>query len=100
MKPHDGEYDYAVSAPGAPVLAEAFGLDTNGNKLPAADNARLIGAAPTLLDALVTLTNTADGLSFREAEIEQVVGVTNWRVLRQHIEAARAAIAKATEGYV
>lgn len=30
--PHDGEYDFGISAAGVPVLAEAFGLDANGQK--------------------------------------------------------------------
>jgi hypothetical protein len=58
-------------------------------------NARLIAAAPELLDALRSLTNSADGLSFREEGVRSVVGNTNWRVLREHIDAARAVIAKA-----
>jgi hypothetical protein len=60
-------------------------------------NARLVAAAPVLLDALVSLTNSASGLSFRETAIETIVGLTNWRVLQQHIDDARAAITKATQ---
>lgn len=44
----DGAFDYAISADGAPVLAEAFGRDAKGGWPPAEANARLIAAAPDL----------------------------------------------------
>jgi hypothetical protein len=48
---HDGEYDYAISAEGVPVLAEAFGRSSDGGRPAAEANARLIAAAPALLEA-------------------------------------------------
>lgn len=53
--PHDGEFDYAISAEGVPCLAEAFGRSAIGGFAPAAENARLIAAAPELLEALKAL---------------------------------------------
>lgn len=46
-----------------------------------------------VLEALRKLTNEADGLSFREAEIKAIVGNTNWRNLRSRIEEARNLLA-------
>jgi hypothetical protein len=56
---------------------------------------RAVNSYDDMLAALVSLTNSADGLSFREEAIRAVVGNTNWRVLREHIEQARAAISRA-----
>ena len=44
------------------------------------------------LDTLRGLANAADGLSFRETEIRQIVGNTNWSVLRHWINEARAVL--------
>lgn len=57
-----------------------------------ASNAETTAGLEGLRDALLSLTNSADGLSFREAAIRQIIGNTNWNVLRVHIEAARAAL--------
>jgi hypothetical protein len=46
--PSDGEYDYAVSCEGAPVVAEAFGRAADGSLLPAEANAELIAEAFTV----------------------------------------------------
>jgi len=48
----DGAFDYAISAEGSLVLAEAFGRDAKGGWPPAEANARLIAAAPELLAML------------------------------------------------
>lgn len=49
-------------------------------------------------EALHRLTNSADGLSFREAEIREVIGNTNWAVLRDHIKEARSVLALSEGG--
>lgn len=49
---HDGQYDFAINATKAKVIAEAFGRDTRGNIIAAEANARLIAAAPDMLAAL------------------------------------------------
>lgn len=77
--PVDGEYDFAISGEGAPVLAEVFGRFSNGGYSPAEDNARLIAAAPELLDALRNLVAVQPNLMANSAELAN----------------ARAAIAKA-----
>lgn len=46
MLTHDNAYDFAISADGVPVLAEAFGRDADGGWPAAEANARLIAAAP------------------------------------------------------
>jgi hypothetical protein len=51
---HDGAYDYAISAPDALVLAEAFGRDAVGRYPEAEANAHLIAAAPDMYEALKT----------------------------------------------
>lgn len=50
-----------------------------------------------LQKALESLTNSADGLSFREGPIRAIVGNTNWNVLREHIDAARAALSSSPD---
>lgn len=52
---HDGEYDYAISGEGAPVLGEAFGRASNGTVLPAEANGNLLAAAPALYEALANM---------------------------------------------
>ena len=81
LQPADGEYDYAISSPEHFVLAEAFGRSANGGHPPAEANARLIAAAPELLEALDRIQNwprVFDGLRAEDVAF------------------ARAAIAKAT----
>mgnify|MGYP001339436445 CR=1 FL=1 len=56
----DGAYDFAISAPGAPVLAEAFGRDAHGGFLPAEDNARVIASAFAMRAALQRLETAAE----------------------------------------
>lgn len=46
-------------------------------------------------EALWSLTNSADGLSFREDAIRGAVGNTNWRILRDNIASARSALSRA-----
>jgi hypothetical protein len=77
----DGAFDYAVSAEGAPVLAEAFGRDAKGGWPPAEANARLIAAAPDMLAALKSWLEEVDGTYPFES-----------------LEPTRAAIAKAGDG--
>ncbi len=48
----DDAFDFAISADGVPVLAEAFGRSANGGRPDAEANANLIAAAPDLLSAL------------------------------------------------
>ena len=52
LAPVDGAYDFAISADGSPVLAEAFGRTSDGGYPPAEANARLIAAAPDMYEAL------------------------------------------------
>lgn len=62
--PIDGTFDYAISAEGAPVLAEAFGRTSDGGWPNSEANARLIAAAPDMLDkgkALADRDCTFDG---------------------------------------
>ena len=94
LQPADGEYDYAISSPEHFVLAEAFGRSANGGHPPAEANARLIAAAPELLEAL---REAEVGLEFAGADKTIAEGdfiPTPTLALR----AVRAAIAKATGG--
>jgi hypothetical protein len=80
--PTDGTYDYAISAPGAKVMAETFGRAADGMVLPAEANAKRIALAlechDDMLEALHDLlTRPTDGAAR---------------------ERARAAIAKARGG--
>lgn len=50
------------------------------------------------VEVLSGLTNDADGLSFREDAIRNIVGNTNWQVLREKIAAARALLSRITGG--
>ena len=59
-------------------------------------NARLIAAAPDLLEALHELCNEATG--FVGMASNEANGVTNIQVLRRKIAAGKAAIAKARSG--
>src|SRR5690349_1448428 len=56
---------------------------------------RAVNCHADLLAAARGLANAAASLSFREAEIRETVGNTNWAVLLYWIAQARAAIAKA-----
>ncbi len=58
-------------------------------------NVPLLIAAPDLLEALRKIANEVDSLEFAEAGIREVIGNTNWAVLRDRVGIARAAIAKA-----
>lgn len=71
---------------------ERAGLAARGT---GAANARLIAVAPEEHDALTKLTNEVDGLCAFEIEIREAIGNTNWAVLRQRVEEARAVLAKA-----
>lgn len=82
-------------AAGLFVIAIVYGT-TPSRKGRAKDldaNARLIAAAPDLLDALQILTNEAQG--FMSQALAETHGVTNMRVLSLRIDEARIAIAKA-----
>jgi hypothetical protein len=60
-------------------------------------NAVLIAATPDLLTALINLSNEVLGsISLAELAIRQEIGNTNYNVLIQRAEEARAVIAKAT----
>ena len=62
-------------------------------------NARLIAAAPALLEALIKLSNEVHGsLPLAEFDLRQMIGNSNYNILMQRAEEARAAIAKATGG--
>lgn len=52
----------AISAVGAPVLAEAFGRTADGGKPPAEANARLIAASPSLFDELDSTTSMLEAV--------------------------------------
>lgn len=58
-------------------------------------NARLIAAAPDLLDALHKLAAEVVGLRAFESELRAELGNTNWNVLMLRLSEADAAIAKA-----
>lgn len=51
-----------------------------------------------LEETLLPLTNSADGMSFREDAIRNIVGNTNWRILRDNIAAARSALKETKDG--
>lgn len=87
---YDGEYDYAINADCAQVLAEARGADANGGYLPAHANARLIAAAPGLFEALAGLLDAYKGLA--------AIGEERARRMNEAERAARAALSKAEGG--
>lgn len=67
LMPHDLEYDFAISAPGAQCLSEAFGRAVNGDRLPAEANATHIAnfspsTAIALIDALEAARKEIAGL--------------------------------------
>jgi hypothetical protein len=77
------------------TLARVFFMygDKEREQTQKSSNARLIAAAPELLEGLKALANEATG--FIEYADQATHGVTNIRVLQGKIDAARAAIAKA-----
>lgn len=90
--PVDGEYDFSINADGVPVLAEAFGRSADGGVPPAEANARLIAAAPELVDgcnALLGLLQLVAGRDDCPEAIREVLR-TNHRV-----DEARAALSRA-----
>ncbi|MFN6952496.1 MAG: hypothetical protein ACK4NE_07870 [Albidovulum sp.] len=62
----------------------------------AAANARLIAAAPDMLETEQKLAAEVGGLRAFEQEIRAAIGNTNWSLLMQRLAEANAAIAKAT----
>lgn len=58
-------------------------------------NARLIAAAPEMLEALRKLAAEVGGLRAFEAEMRAELGNTNWSVLMKRLADADATIAKA-----
>lgn len=93
---HDGEFDFAVSAHGARILAECFGraADKVGTILPANANARLIAASPELLEALKGLVQINE--QHNEAVGKIIKKPLTWK--DSYLDAARSAIAKAEGG--
>lgn len=65
--PTDGEYDYAISADGAPVLAEVFGRTSDGGHPPAFENAQFIVKAvnshASLTEAVRVLTEVLENIA-------------------------------------
>ena len=60
LRPVDGEYDYGIGAKVSgrgQCIAEAFGRCSDRDLLPAEANARLIAAAPEMLEALVNCSS-------------------------------------------
>jgi hypothetical protein len=100
--PSDGEYDYAISCEGAPVVAEAFGRASDGSLLPAEANARLIAEAFTVAhETGLTPRQLAERCKELEAALSEVVSIVemcerNGTTLPIPLASARAAIAKAT----
>ena len=84
----DGAFDFAIDAPGMPIIAEAFGRTSNGRWPNAYANARLIAAAPELAEALETLLDAA--ITF-----DNIISAENEAVYQSAIEYARAALSKA-----
>ena len=62
----DGEYDFAISAKGVPVLAEVFGRSSDGGHPPAEANADFIVTAvnshASLTECVKVLVEALDGL--------------------------------------
>ncbi|MBW3095668.1 hypothetical protein [Pseudohoeflea coraliihabitans] len=85
-------YDFAIRASvghGPVVIGEAFGRATQTVYLPAEANARLIAAAPDLLEAL-------EGLLAKYTELVSSGDCGSWDPEKEsEVIAARAAIAKA-----
>lgn len=88
---HKGDGSYRIEARQGPLdvmPATVYGLT----------DARLIAAAPEMLTALRSLTNEATGLwSVYEDAMREAMGNTNYRVMLDKIEEARAILANATE---
>lgn len=78
--------DRADDAMGCPELGAALERDT------------LRARVKALEEALLSLTNNADGMSFREDAIRNIVGNTNWRILRDNIAAARSVLKETKDG--
>ncbi len=86
---------FEICGHGAEYICD-LGNDYESNENHVAD-AKLIAAAPELLEALMKLRNEAYAvLSLAEAEIAQSAGTTNLKCLCLRLEEADAAIAKAT----
>lgn len=78
----DGAFDYAISADGALVLAEAFGRDAKGGWPPAEANASLIAAAPDMLAALREAEGELYQVPPADAEQERVLAVVRAAISR------------------
>ena len=89
--PHDGQHDFAIHAAKAKVLAEAFGRDCHGNIINAEANAKLIAAAPELLEALEHLVDQSD----KQNWAIRLGGSLHPFDVKGAVQKARAAIAKA-----
>ena len=107
-----GPWKIGVSADHTPlVMVDVHPSEGSGfgvahiNRLPrmgsvrgdVAANARLIAAAPELFEALNSLAGSVGGLEIAEEAIRAAIGNTNWSVLQTHLDAARAALSKATD---
>ena len=86
---------------GNSVVARAFGradldeADVVPDEAAQLANARLISAAPELVEALRDVTQHLHVLSAGEVD-DPKAGITGWRECHEAIDRARAALAKAT----
>ena len=98
--PTDGTYDYAISAPGAKVMAETFGRAADGMVLPAEANAKRIALALECHDDMLAALRPFVRLAAnaRRPKTDSNTAFVDVRDLEAFAAAARAAISKATGG--